>query len=241
MNLGDEITLKRDDLLSKLINVKDNESNKGIDDYMIISESLTFLFAGHDTTSNLLSWATYFLCKHPDIQQKLRDHTSTTLKRQKITNFEQVNQLTYCKYVLQETLRLCPVVPVLQRITCKDVEFGGFKIPAQTNLTLNFYGAHHNPKYWVNPESFIPERFAYENEDSDKYNFVFLPFSAGPRNCIGAKFALQEAIIILSNLVLNFDLILEDPNKQVRMASRGAITPVDLFVKFIPKIVSNEI
>jgi len=229
---GDPETLNRIDLMSLMIKTKDETTGLGIQDDLIISEALTFLSAGHETTSTAMSWICYFLAKYKDVQQKLRNEVTSILHGNAVENIEQVLQLNYTKFVILESLRLRPPVPTIPRTASTEVNFLGFKIPANTGLNVRFIAAHYNPAYWSNPESFIPERF--NNEDNEKRIFAYLPFSAGPRNCIGQKLAMQEITIILSMIIQNFEIEFEDPNRKVSLATRLTMIPVNLFVKFVP-------
>jgi len=101
-------------------------------------------------------------------------------------------------------------------------------------VTFTIYSAHHNKAYWQDPYAFTPERFTSESNTNEKNIFAYLPFSAGPRNCIGQKFAMQEAITILSMIIQNFDIEFKDPAIKVKALFLGTLTPKNLFVKFIP-------
>jgi cytochrome P450 len=245
------------DLLEALLLARDEEGNP-MPDQLIQDECLTFLFAGHDTSSNLLSWTMYFLSRHPEVVTKLREEIDRVWAERQIKTqasqdgdedeeFEgqqrgfthaDVPHLHYCKNVLQETLRMRPPVPILDRLVGEDCELGGVRLEKGTYCMISFIGAHHDPHYWPNPLQFRPERFGKESEGGDhgsrKHPYAFCPFSAGSRNCVGQKFALLESTLALAELIRNFDVV-ADPNEHVEMMFVGTMSPINLHVSFVPR------
>jgi len=220
---------------------------------LISDECLTFLIAGHETISNLLSWCLYLLGKHPEVQTKLQKEVDLVFKSCSVDEHLQnqnqnqnqnqdddveyyvslVKQLPYCKQTLEETMRFRPPLPgFLDRITTTDCTVLGTFIPAGTTVTPLSYCCHHSTKFWKNPEVFDPDRFSPESQRTHTYSFV--PFSAGSRNCIGQKFAMQEATLLLSVMMRHFT-IETHPQDKVIMAFTGTVTPLGISVRFIPR------
>jgi len=168
---------------------------------LIFEESLTMLFAGHDTTKNTLSWLMYFCGSHPEIFQEIQKEVDTELKGA-LPTFNDLGKLRICKNAVMETLRLRPPVPGMQRIVTQDTTIGGFCIPKGTTLNMHFFGSLIDPKIWKNPLEFNPSRF----DEEGQYSYQFIPFSVGPRNCIGQKFALNEGILFCAMIAQNFDV-----------------------------------
>jgi len=185
---------------------------------------LTILFAGHDTLTTTLSWIIYFLAKYVDVQAKLRSEIDNILQGQEIT-LEVLPKLTYLKAVINESLRMRPPVPCLLRGTSADSVICDKLIPKNTAIMLDIYAVHHDITYWKEPYTFKPERFLdYEIE-----NYTFIPFSAGHRNCIGQRFALQEVMVILAKIMQSFSL--SKPNEPI-YALEGVAKPLGLKVTF---------
>ena len=181
------------DLLTALLLAGDSEYE--MSDKLIIDESVTFLFAGHDTTSNLLSWCLYFLARNPRVVEKLREEGLAILGDEsepggiRAPTHDEIPQLKYHKHTLYEALRMRPPVPIFDRVAMQDCELRGRKFPKGTVLSPYFMAAHHDARYWNEPMEFRPERF--ETHDAPRgerrHAYSFTPFSAGPRNCVGQK------------------------------------------------------
>jgi len=244
---AENIEKKTDILTIMLLAAKQENESKDkefeITDRLVIDETLTFLFAGHDTTSNLMSWCCYYLSNEETgkkVQEKMYEEVSRVLRNKKQIeelDFEKViPELVYTKQVLKETLRLRPPVPgFIEREFSEDMTLHGHFFKKGTSVTPFMYVAHLNPKYWGdNASQFQPERWNNESTHGYENNFFYLPFAAGPRNCIGMKFAMQEATIIMSILVLFFS-VERDIKQEVLMSFRGTMSPVDLHLFFRPR------
>lgn len=172
----------------------------------IVANSVLFLAAGYETTGSLISMTTYCLACNPDAQKTAymelkRVHEESGGK----FNYETISGLKYLDAVISETLRLLPPAPLTERRAMEDYTFkkNGVKIPEGGSVILPIWNLHHDPKFWENPGEFEPERFLPENRHKI-VPYTYLPFGAGPRNCIGMRFALLEAKLAIANLVLNF-------------------------------------
>ncbi|XP_021267471.1 cytochrome P450 3A29-like isoform X4 [Numida meleagris] len=180
----------------------EKDSYKSLSDEEILAQALSFVFAGYETTSSALSYISYHLATHPDVQKRLQDEIDASLPNKAAPTYNAVMQMEYLDMVVNESLRLYPPLGRIDRICKKTVEFNGVTIPKGMVVMIPVYVLHHDPTYWPEPEEFRPERFSKENrENIDPY--TFLPFGAGPRNCIGMRFALLAmkvaAVVLLQN------------------------------------------
>ncbi|NP_001295967.1 probable cytochrome P450 4d14 precursor [Musca domestica] len=167
----------------------------------------TFMFEGHDTTTSGICFTLYLLSRHPDVQQKVLEEIHSVIgeDKEKPVTMKDLQELKYLDCVIKESQRLYPSVPTIGRVTEQDVVINGVTIPANTNITLLMYAAMKDPDYFPKPEEFLPERFM---NTEDKINpFAYVPFSAGPRNCIGQKFAMAEMKSTVSKMVRHFELL----------------------------------
>lgn len=180
------------DFLDVLLTARD-ESGQGLSDQEIRDEADTFLFEGHDTTSSIISWMLYTLASHPEAQEKCQEEIDQVLqgKENKDIEWDDLPKLKYLTMCLKEVLRFHTPVPFIQRMMTKDIEIEGHLVPAGTIVDIQLYVLHHLPSFWQDPEEFRPERFSPENQANTDH-YAFLPFSAGPRNCIGQHFAMHE-------------------------------------------------
>jgi cytochrome P450 len=188
------------DLLSMLLFTVDEAGNRMSID-QLISEIQTFILAGHDTTANLLKWVFYLLGKYPDSEVLVREEMEQCDMTQPV--MEWIKQLPYTKAVLQETLRLYPSAWLLPRSPITDDTLNGYPIPAGASVMISPYVVHRDPRFWTRPTQFDPSRFL-ETPMNSTLNYTYIPFGAGPRQCIGKEFAMMEAIIILSKLMTTF-------------------------------------
>uniref|UniRef100_A0A6B2L2C7 Cytochrome P450 n=1 Tax=Arcella intermedia TaxID=1963864 RepID=A0A6B2L2C7_9EUKA len=173
--------------------------NENISDSELLDLCLTFMVAGHETTSMALSWTMHALSKHPEVERKCREEIVRVLGEDGEVTKENISQLVYLGQTLNESLRLFAPVPVVARKVEKDVELGGYQIPKGCTVVVSPSVLHRNKKYWDNPEKFDPERWNNKSHGS-----WFIPFIDGPRNCIGKKFAIVEATVILANMIRKF-------------------------------------
>jgi cytochrome P450 len=194
----------QNDLLSMLMETRDQETGEGMTDQQLRDEVLSIFLAGHETTANVLSWCWYLLSKNPSIRRSLQTEVATVLGG-RAPRLDDLPRLDLSRRVFHEAMRLYPPVWLLQRNAMKADNLGGYDIPAGSVLCFSPYVMHRHPAYWKNPEGFDPDRFLPEAE-AQRPKYVYFPFSAGPRICIGNTFALMEAQIILATLVQHFEL-----------------------------------
>ncbi|XP_074960950.1 cytochrome P450 3A9-like [Phalacrocorax aristotelis] len=213
-----------------------NPSHKALSDIEILSQAFIFIFAGYEPTSNTLCYLAYELATHPDVQQKLLQEIDTVLPNKAPLTYEAMMQLEYLDMTVSETLRLFPLGGRLERACKKDVEINGVNIPKGTVVVIPPYTLHHNPEYWPEPEEFRPERFSKENKESiDPY--TYLPFGAGPRNCIGMRFALLTLKVAITILLQHFTFqTCKETQIPLKLSSQGLLTPKKpIVLKVVPR------
>ncbi|NXS60242.1 CP3A9 protein, partial [Brachypteracias leptosomus] len=214
-----------------------NEANqKALSDTEVLSQAFIFIFAGYEPTSNTLCYLAYELATHPDVQQKLLEEIDTVLPNKAPLTYEAMMQLEYLDMALSETLRLFPIGGRLERTCKRDVEINGVTIPKGTIVIIPPSTLHRDPEYWPNPEEFRPERFSKENKESiDPY--TYLPFGAGPRNCIGMRFALLTLKVAIAILLQNFTFqTCKETPIPLKLSSKGLLRPEKpIILKLVPR------
>jgi cytochrome P450 len=194
-----------DDLLSMLLEARDERTGEGMDNKQLRDETLTLLFAGHETTTVALSWTWWLLGTHPEAERRLHEELDGVLA-DRLPAFEDLPDLPYTRMVFQEAMRLYPPAWVISRRLLKDDEIAGYRIPAGTTVLISPYVTHRNPRYWDDPEVFDPGRFLIQRS-ADRPEFAYLPFGGGPRKCIGDHFAMTEGVLILATIAQRYRLL----------------------------------
>jgi cytochrome P450 len=212
------------DLLSMLM-LSVDEDGEFMDDTQLRDEVATLFAAGHETTSNVLSWTWYLLAQHPELEARLHEELDTVLAGRQPT-LADLPSLPYSLQIIKESMRLYPPAWVLNgRLTLEDAEIGGYTIPKGSTVFISPYVMHHLPQYFDEPETFKPERFTPEFEKSlPKY--AYMPFGGGARVCIGNSFAMMEAHLILVAIAQRFRLELATA-ESVRYKAKITLTPAD--------------
>nr|XP_054759900.1 cytochrome P450 4V2-like [Lytechinus pictus] len=166
----------------------------------------TFMFEGHDTTSAAVSWSILHIGQHPEIQARLYDEIDEVFgKSDRPVTSDDLSKLPYLSRVVKETLRITPPVPGIARELDEDIVIDGKVIPKEAAIFLIINALHRDPEQFPDPARFDPDRFLPENS-AKRHPFSFIPFSAGPRNCIGQKFAMMEDKVILINILRRFSI-----------------------------------
>ena len=195
--------MSKDDLLSMLMDARDEETGESMDNKQLRDELMTIFIAGNETSSNALTWTLYLLSQHPEIEDKMIREIDEKLDAGTVLGFNTVNSFAYVHQVIEESMRLFPAVWSVGRRTIEDDEIGGFRIEKHTNVLIPLIYLHRSEIYWDEPLKFKPERFAPETRGNiDKY--VYFPFGGGPRICIGNNFAMLEMQLILITLYRRF-------------------------------------
>jgi cytochrome P450 len=186
------------DLLQILMDARYSDG-QGMSDDLILSESMQLLVAGHETSSNALSWILFLLCRHPEYIPPMRQEFDTVLGGRRL-EYSDVAQLPFTAQVISESLRLYPPFWMVDRVALEDDSVAGIAIPKKTTVIIFIYGVHHSARYWPDPQRFAPERFRNENGKAHQA-FTYLPFGGGPRVCIGVQYAMLKMIMILREIV----------------------------------------
>jgi cytochrome P450 len=204
----------RDDLLSMLL-----DAETAMSDEQIRDEMMTFLFAGHETTALTLTFLWDLLSRNPDAFNRLRAELDETLDGR--PTIEDVFELDYTKAVVQEAMRLYPPAHEIRREPAEDVEIAGYRVPEGSLVLLPTWVMHRDERFWNDPERFRPERFLdgevprasdtstgeqSDPGDTDRPEFAYFPFGGGPRHCIGHRFAMTEAQLVVATLAREWTL-----------------------------------
>ncbi len=210
------------DLLSLLMEARDEETGEAMTDKQMRDELVTLLIAGHETTANALTWALYLLSTHPDVERRLHAEIETVLGGH-APEAADLPKLEYTRMVVDETMRLYPPAWITNRMTVADDAVCGYRIPKGATISICPYVTHRLPEFWENPEGFDPERFTLEKVKA-RPMFAYFPFGGGPRMCIGKNFALTEAPLVLATILQRCRLDL-CPGREVRKRPLVTLRP----------------
>jgi len=193
-----------DDYLSMLLEARDGDSGEPLSHQELRDQVLTILMAGHETTAKALTWTFYLLDRHPREAERLRSELEEVLAT-RVPTVEDLPRLPTGWMVLQEAMRLYPPVWTISRLVVQEDEIDGFRIPAGSLVLVSPFAIHRHPELWENPTSFTPRRFQLPDFER-RSTYSYLPFSAGPRQCLGKSFATVELQLVLATIVQRFDL-----------------------------------
>lgn len=185
------------DLLDLLLAGEDPKSGRTMTTAELRDNLLTFIVAGHETTALTLAWSMYLVAFDQDVQDRARAEAQSVLHGRAATG-EDVENLPYIRQIIDEALRLYPPAGILSRTAMSHDTLCGREIRKGDTCIIPIYALHRSKLLWDEPDAFRPERFA-DRKSVDRY--AYMPFGDGPRICIGASFALQEAVIILATLL----------------------------------------
>ena len=240
--IEEENVPRRKAFMDLLLDHHINENDLSEED--IREEVDTFMFEGHDTTAMALSWIIFLLGHNPEAQEKLRKEVDLLYEEMKAESCDdqpvaldllKIKKLKYLECVIKEGLRLCPSVPLVGRTVTKELDVNGYIIPEGTTVLCFIYQLHRNQEIFPQPERFVPDRFFAENL-VNRHPFAFVPFSAGPRNCIGQRFAMSELKILLALLIKNFIFESTEPRDKIMFNMEMVLRPkVPLKVKFLKR------
>lgn len=218
-------SVREDDLLDMLLDAR-YEDGSAMSEDQLLDEILILFTAGHETTSNALTFTCELLARHPEIQQKLyEDILQAKANSENLMEFLQ--QSTYANLVLNESMRLYPPAYFIDRISLAEDEVEGIKIEPNESLLLSIYEIHRHKDHWQQPEAFIPERF---KDGKQKKNIAYYPFGAGPRKCIGNNFAMYEMILAISEVMLKFKI--EEKSTPIEITPLITLKPKNAFLRF---------
>ncbi|CAL8170606.1 unnamed protein product [Prunus armeniaca] len=208
-------------------------SREEVSSKQLRDDLLSMLVAGHETTGSVLTWTLYLLSKNSHSLVKAQEEVDTVLQGRR-PSYDDIKNLKFLTRCIMESLRLFPHPPVLiRRAQVADVLPGNYKVNAGQDIMISVYNIHHSSEVWERAEEFLPERFDLEGSVPNETNtdFRFIPFSGGPRKCVGDQFALLEAVVALAIFIqhLNFELV---PDQNISMTTGATIhTTNGLFMK----------
>lgn len=213
------------DLLDMLLETKYDDGN-GMSEEQLIDEILIIFTAGHETTSNALTFTFQLLAKHPEWQDQIFKEWQT-LGGNDTDLMTRVATSNVCQQVIEESMRLYPPAYFIDRVNIADDEFNGMHFKAGSNLLFSVYEMHRHPDLWEQPETFLPERF---DEGGRKFSSQYFPFGAGPRKCIGNNFAMFEMIIAVSELISKYKIHAEFDT--IEITPLITLKPKNAFLRF---------
>lgn len=216
-----------DDLLDMLLEARYDDGNF-MDEEQLIDEILVLFIAGHETTSNSLSFTTQLLARHPQWQEKIAEETKNLGSETDLMS--RVTKSAVTQQVIEESMRLYPPAYFIDRVNVEKDEFEGKSFEAGSNLLLSIHEIHRHPKLWENPDDFKPERF---HGSPQQYSSQYFPFGAGPRKCIGNNFAMFEMIIALQELLSSYRI--EPETSEIEIKPLITLKPKNAFLTFVPR------
>ncbi|CAM4211739.1 cytochrome P450 [Gillisia hiemivivida] len=221
---------REEDLLDMLLDARYEDGNE-MDEEQLIDEILILFTAGHETTSNALTFAAQLLARNPESQQLIFNEVQQA-KKETHSLMEFIQACNYTKKVVEETMRLYPPAYFIDRINLEDDEFEGVQIPKGSNLLFSFYEIHKHKSHWEDPEKFSPERFS----DSDPYLHTpfYAPFGAGPRKCIGNNFAMFEMILAVAEMVGKYEI--EEKTTPIEILPLITLKPKNAILNFKKRV-----
>lgn len=220
--------LKQNDLLDMLLDAK-YEDGTLMSEEQLIDEILILFVAGHETTSNALTFTFQLLAQNPRWQDKIVAEISN-IKKETEDIMALVTSAKVCQQVVEEAMRLYPPAYFIDRVNISDDTFGGMEFKSGSNLLFSIFEIHRHPELWEQPETFMPERFS---EGGRKYSSQYFPFGAGPRKCIGNNFAMFEMIIAVSQLVSKYKITPEF--ESIEITPLITLKPNNAYLRFEPR------
>jgi len=213
---------EHEDLLALLMESRDEQTGEGMSDRQLRDEVVTLFLAGHETTANALTWASYLLSTHVAVARRLRDEVDQALQG-RVPTASDLPSLAYTRMVIDETLRLYPPAWITNRRAIEEDTVCGYRIPADATVSISPYVTQRDPRLWENPEGFDPDRFAPERS-AGRAHYAYFPFGGGPRQCIGKGFALMESTLVLALLAQRYELHLM-PGRRVETEAVATLRP----------------
>lgn len=241
--LADQIVAERkanpidkNDLLNKMLLGRDAKTGEGLSDKAITNNLLTFLIAGHETTSGTLTFICYYLLKNPECMRKLREEVDDVLGDQPV-QLGDLSKLPYLVAVMRETLRLVPPATIRTMTPNEDTTLGdgAYAVKAGVSIAIHTAWAQKDPAVWGDDgDDFRPERNLDGKFEALPPN-AWQPFGFGMRACIGRAFAWQEILILMASIVQKFDLVMDDPSYDLRLKQALTIKPDGFYIRAIPR------
>ncbi len=225
----------RGDLVDFLFEAVDPETGQRMDDELVRDNLMGFIAAGHETSSFALSWALWLVASHAPTRQRMLEEIASIAGDAPL-DADHLDGLVFTKQVLQETMRLYPGATAVVRTAARDIALGGRKIAKGTMVVLATHAFHRRPDFWPDPNAFDPDRFAPDRQHAGRPRLAYMPFSAGPRVCMGAAFAMTELTLVLATLTRAMRLD-PDPARPVALAVRlgGFVAKGGMWMKPAPR------
>ncbi|KAL6262605.1 hypothetical protein P5V15_005399 [Pogonomyrmex californicus] len=226
---------KRKAFLDLLLDQNEKDDTPLTDDE-VRAQVDTFMFEGHDTTAVGMTWALFLLGSHPEYQEKVHKELEEVFGDSETpATVKELSELKYLDRVIKETLRLYPSVPMISRELVEDVTVGNYTFPKGITVVLAILLMHRNPVVWPDPDKFDPDRFLPENS-ANRNPYAYVPFSAGPRNCIGQRFAMLEEKTVLTAILRKWRIKSVKTPDMVKYGGSIILRPnEDIPIHFIPK------
>jgi cytochrome P450 len=222
----------RGDLLSMLLRARDEEDQSGMTDEQLRDEVLTIFLAGYETVANALAWTWMLLAQNPEPEARLHAELDAVLGGRPPT-LDDLPQLRYTEMVLAESMRLYPPAWAMGRQAIRDVTLGPYHLPAGTYFFFSQYIIQRSADHFPGPLRFDPERFTPENK-AGRSKFVYFPFGAGGRQCIGESFAWMEGTLVLATLAQRWRLRLV-PGQKIEAQPKITLRPKN-GIRVIPEL-----
>jgi cytochrome P450 len=229
------------DLVSMLLAARDpeNPAEPGMTNEQIRDEAMTIFLAGHETTANAMAWTWHLLAGHPDVEARLHEELDRVLGG-RTPSVEDVTKLEYTRAVVAESMRLYPPAWTMGRRVIEPHTIGGYTIPAEALVIVSQWIAHHDPRWWPEPDAFLPGRWlsaegrnpepGTRNQGRPKYSYF--PFGGGSRICIGESFAWTEAILLLATIGQRWKFV---ARSTPRLEPRITLRPRGLQMQAVPR------
>lgn len=193
------------DFVSMFMAARDKDTGEPMTDQELLDEIMTLIVAGHETSAITLNWVWYFLSQHPEIEQRVFDEIMAKVQGD-VPRFDEVMQLSYVRQVTEEALRYYPPVWLYTRKSIDEDMLGDYYVPPGTDIYLAPYFLHRNTEFWDVPAEFNPDRFS-KVQIKDRHTFAYIPFSGGPRRCIGDFFGIVEIQVHMAIMMKKFRLV----------------------------------
>jgi cytochrome P450 len=218
--------------LEALLATQDEEGDK-LTDEEVFTNVFSILLAGEDSTANSIAWVIHYMTELPEVQRRMQEEVDRIFGNDfSLLSFDQLQQLTYIEAVIQEALRLRPVLPIVQLCANEDMVISNVHVPKGTNVHLTMYNMFMNDDYFENSSDFNPDRWLSPDvSNKNGMKEAYLPFGFGPRICPGKSLALLESKAVLSMICRYFTVRKSNKEKDVTEKFSGVMQPVDLFVK----------
>ncbi|CAI2177339.1 17401_t:CDS:10 [Funneliformis geosporum] len=232
--LNESKAFEHEELLVSMLEASEQE-NIYIGRQELRDNMITFFSAGNDTTSMAISSSIYYLARYPEMQKRARDEVISVIGDEvKIPTVDKLKDLHYLNAIIKESLRRYPA-PLSYRQLQKPTKFGEYLLPEKSIIKVSNYGVHHDPKYWKNAYKFDPDRWLSKEKNEKTHSFSYIPFSAGPRNCVGQNFSVMEQRVILTMFLIKYDWSLpkNSIHKEDLVLSKAFLfRPKNLKIKF---------